>query len=221
MRVYPAVTYLEHEMVIDIRLGDVRVKILTLDEPQKELIHNLDVRPGDFQDGLVLLRVERFSLRRYGRRDGSEQVFGEHFHHARIHGLGDDRAIVGDVIQELVERQSLDLLGFHVRGGVVEIENDVTLIDLLHEQLLAPVRGHFVEAREFLQLPLALVGNIKSRRMLALGGPNAFGHILGSGLEAIENVRLPWRRQVSWHRLGGAGRGDMLQNTKWFSTWAR
>lgn len=197
-------------MVVNVSLGDVRVKVLTLDEPQKELIHDLDMRPGHFQNRLVLLRIKCFSLGRYGRWDWSEQVFGEHLHHSRVHGFGDDRAVVGDVIQELVERQSLDLLRFHVRSGVVKIENDVTLIDLLHEQLLAPVGGHLVEAGKFLQLSLALVGDIKSRRMLTLGGPNALGHVLWRCLEAIENVGFPRRRQIAWHRLGGTGGRDML-----------
>jgi hypothetical protein len=44
-----------------------------------------------------------------------------------------------------MESQSLDLLGLHVCRRVIEIENDVALVNLLHEEVLAPVGGHLVE----------------------------------------------------------------------------
>jgi hypothetical protein len=60
-----------------------------------------------------------------------------------------------------VQRQALDLLGLHVGRWVVEVKDDIARVDLLHEQVLAPVRRDFVEAWKLLQLSLALIGDVK------------------------------------------------------------
>lgn len=175
-------TYLKHKLVVDVRFRDVGVEILTLDESQEEFIHDLNVRPGDFQDRLVFLGVKRFALWCHWRRDGSKQVLGKHLHHARVHWLGDDRSVVGDIIQEFVESKPLNFFGLHVGGGVVEIKYDVALVDFLHEQILTSIWSYFVEAGQLLKLPLSLVGYVESRRVLALGGPNSLGHVLRCSL---------------------------------------
>lgn len=47
--------------------------------------------------------------------------------------------------------------------------------------------------------------------MLALGSPDTLRHVLWGRLKAIKDMRLPGRGQISWHCLGGTGRGGMLQ----------
>lgn len=76
-------------MMIDICLGDVGVEILTLDKSQEELIYNLDMWPGHFQDRLILFRIKGLALGGNRGRDGSKEVFGEHLDHSRVHGFGD------------------------------------------------------------------------------------------------------------------------------------
>ena len=148
--------------MVDVSLGNVCVEVLTFNESQEEFIDNLYMRPSHFKDGFILLRVKRFALRCHGRRDGTEQVLGEHLHDTRIHGLRDDRPVVGDIVQELMESQSLDLFGFHVGSRIVEIKNDVALINLLHKEVLAPVGSHLVEAWQLFQLALTLIGDVES-----------------------------------------------------------
>ena len=197
-------------MMVDVRLGNIGVEILTLNESQKELVDHLDVGPCHFQHGFIFLGVECLPLGRQGRRDGTKEVLGEHFDYPGVHGFRNHRAVVGDVVQKLMERQSLDLLGLHVCGRVIEIKDDIALIDLLHEEILATIGGHFVETRELLQFSLALVGDIESRRVLALGSPDPFRHILWCCLETIENVGFPGRCQISRHGLGRTRWGSML-----------
>lgn len=196
--------------MVDVSFCDVCIEVLTFDKPQEKLVNDLNMGPSDFQNWLVLLRVECLTLGCDWGWNRSKQILCEHFNHARIHGLCDDRTVVGNIIQELVECQSLDLLGLHVRRRVIEIEYNVALIDLLHEEFLAAVRGHFVKAGKLFQLSLALVGDIKSGRMLALWSPDTLRHILRGRLKAIEDMGLPGRGQVSWHCLSGAGRRGML-----------
>lgn len=196
--------------MVDVRLGHIGVKVLALDETQEELVDDLDVRPGHFQHGFVLLGIKSLALRRNGRWNGTKQVLGKHLDDPRIHGFGDNGAVVGDIVEEFVQGQPFDFLGLHIGGRVVKVEDDVALIDLLHEEILATVGRHFVEARKLFELSLALVGDIKSRRVLAFGGSDAFGHILWCSLETIENVRFPGRSQITRHRLGRARGRNML-----------
>lgn len=146
---------LEHKAVINVCLGDVCVEILALNEPEKELVHDLNMRPGNLQHRLVLFGIEGLALRVHGRRDGAEQVFGKHANHDWIHGFCDNLTVVGHIIQKLMKRQPLDLLGLHVGTGIVEIEDDVALINLLHEQILAASRGDLVKAGELLELAMS------------------------------------------------------------------
>ena len=197
-------------MMIDVGLGNVCIKVLTLDESQKEFVDHLNMRPGYFQYRLVLFGIEYLSLGGDWRRNWPEEILCEHFHYPGVHGFGDDRAVVGNIIQEFVERQPLDFLGFHIGGGIVEVEYDITLIDLLHEKILAAVRGDFMEAGKFLEIPMALFGNVKSRGMLAFRCPDSLRHVLGGSLKPIEDMGFPWGSQIPRHRLGVARRGRMM-----------
>ena len=139
---------LKHKAVVDVRLGDVCVEVLAFDEAKEELVHDLDMRPGNFQHGLVLFGIERLALRVHGRRNRAEQVLGEHADDDRVHGLRDDLSVIGHIVQELMESQALDFLGFHVGACVVEVEDDVALLDLLHEEIFPTSGGNLVEARQ-------------------------------------------------------------------------
>lgn len=110
-----------------------------------------------------------------------------------------------------MERKTLDLLGLHVAASIVEVKDDVALVDLLHEEVLATVRRDLVEARKLLEL--AVSRNVEPRRVLALRRSETLGHVLGSLVKAIEHERLCTslgRRQVVRHSFGGTRRGDML-----------
>jgi hypothetical protein len=122
-------------------------------------------------------------------------------------------AVIRNVVQQLVQGQALDLLGLHVTARVVEVENNVALIDLLHEELLALVRGHLVESGQFLQVSRALIRDVEARRVLPLGRSNTLDSVLWSCLQAIEYQRLGTgfrRGKIARHRFGRAGRGYVL-----------
>lgn len=143
--------------MVDEPFGNVCIEILAFDESEKELIHHLDVRPRHFQYWLVFLRIKRLTLGidRWWYR--SEKILAEHINYPRIHRLGDDLSIVCNVIQELVQSKSFDLFRLHITTGIVEIENNVALIDLLHKKLLPPIWRYFMETWKFLQLALPLI----------------------------------------------------------------
>jgi hypothetical protein len=63
-------------------------------------------------------------------------------------------SIVSDVVEQLVQSQSLDFFGFHVTAGIVEVKDDIALVNLLHEQLLSSIRRDFVEPRELFELSM-------------------------------------------------------------------
>jgi hypothetical protein len=208
-------TYLKNKFVVNVLLGNVGVEILTLDEAEKELVDNLNVGPSDLEDRLVLLGIEGFPLRVHWGGDGSEQILAEHLDHARVHGLLDDVTVVGNVVQQFVQGQTLDFLGFHVAASIVEIKDDVALVDLLHEELGPAIGSHLVEARQLLQVSLALVRDIEARRVLSLGGSDALGDIFGRGLQSVEQQVLLaglWRSEVSRHGFRSSGRRHMLES---------
>lgn len=203
---------LQHEAMVNVRLGNVGVEVLAFDKAQEELVDNLNVRPSNLQDGFVLLRIESFSLGVHRGRNGSEEVLGEHFDNSRVHWLRNDLTVISDVVEQFVEGESLDLLGFHVTTGIIEVKNDVALVNLLHEELLASVGGNFVESRKLLQL--AVSRDIESRRMLSLGCSETLGHVLGRLVEAIEHERLGARfrrREIVWHGFGSTRGRDVLE----------
>lgn len=143
--------------MVYVGFGNICVEILTFDESQKELVNHLDMWPGNFQHRFVLLRIERFALGIDRRRNRTEKILAEHVDDSRIHRLGDDRSVIGDIIQQFVKGKPLDFLGFHVAGGIVEVEDDITLVDLLHEEFLPAVWWNFVKSRKLFQIPLSLI----------------------------------------------------------------
>jgi len=130
---YIASTHVENKAVINVLFRNVRVEVLAFDKAKEKLVHNLDMWPGHFKDRFIFLRVEGIALWIHGRWNGSKQVLAEHVHHTRVHTVGDDLAIVRHIIEQLMQRKAFDFLRLHVPAGVIEIENDVALVDLLHE----------------------------------------------------------------------------------------
>lgn len=51
-----------------------------------------------------------------------------------VYILGDDTPLGGDVLKHLVKRLGFDLLALEFRTGVVEVEQDATLVELLDEE---------------------------------------------------------------------------------------
>ena len=207
---------LQDEAVVDVGLGNVGVEILAFDEAKEELIDNLDVWPCHFQDWFVLFRIKSLALGVHGRRDGAEEVLGKHLHDPGVHGFRNDLAVIRHIVEKLVERQSLDLLGLHIRAGIVEVEDDVALVDLAHEQVLPLVGLHLVEAGKLLKV--AMERNIKAGRVLLPGRLGAFQDVLGALLQPVVHKRLLpglWRRrQIMRHGLGRTRGRDMLQRSQ-------
>lgn len=56
----------EHEGLVDVSFGEVRVEIGAFDEAEEEFIDDLEMRPGELEDGFVFFRVEGVA----GRVDG-------------------------------------------------------------------------------------------------------------------------------------------------------
>lgn len=67
----------QNEELINIPLGNVRVEIRTFNEPQEELVDDLEVWPGELQDGFILFWVKRITGRVHGRGYRTEEVGSE------------------------------------------------------------------------------------------------------------------------------------------------
>jgi hypothetical protein len=205
--------YLENKMMVNVLLSNVRVEVLAFNKAQEELVDNLNMGPSDLEDWLVFFWVKCLALWIHRRRNWTEQILAEHFHHSRVHLLCDDLPVVCHIIEKLVEGQSFNLLGLHVAASIVEIEDDIALINLLHEQFLSSVWWHFVETGKLIQFSLTLIRDVKPRRVLALWRPDAFWDILGCSLKAVEQETLLasfWRGKVGGHCFSLAWSRDML-----------
>jgi hypothetical protein len=145
---------LEDEAVVDVRLGNVGVEILALDEAQEELINDLDMGPSNLEDGLILFGIESLTLGVYRGWDRTEQVLGKHVDNLGVHGFGNNLSVVGDIVQQLVQGEPLDFLRFHVAARIVKVENDVTLVNLLHKEFLSSVGRNFMETGQLLKLAM-------------------------------------------------------------------
>ena len=121
-------TNIQNKTMVDVGFRDVGVEVLALYEAKEELVHHLNVRPGDFQHRFVFFRVEGFTLRVHGWRYRTEQVLRKHLYHTRVHALGDYLPVVGNIVQQLVQSEALDLLGLHITARIVEVEDDVALV---------------------------------------------------------------------------------------------
>ncbi len=120
------------------------------------------MRPGNFQNRFIFLRIKSFTLRVDRRWDRAKQILAKHVDYSGVHWFCDDGSIVRDIVEEFMQCQPLDLLRFHVSSLVIEIEYNIALVDLLHEQFLSAIGGYFVETRQFLKFSLTLIRYVKS-----------------------------------------------------------
>ena len=49
---------IEYERLVDVSLGEVRVEVWAFDEAEEEFVDDLEMRPGELEDGFVFFRVE-------------------------------------------------------------------------------------------------------------------------------------------------------------------
>lgn len=96
-------TYLKNEMVIDVRLCNIGIKICTFDKPEEKLVDDLDMRPCDFENRLVFFRVKGITLWVDWGRKRPKEILGEHIDDTRIHGLRDDVAVVSNIVKQLMK----------------------------------------------------------------------------------------------------------------------
>lgn len=138
-------TYIQDEVMIDVGLGYVCIEVGRLDEPQEELVNNLEMGPRDLEDRLVLFGIKSFTVIDHRGRYWSEQIRRKHLDDLGIQGLRDDVPIIGDVVEKFMKSLTLDFLALHILRSIVEIENNVALIQFLHKEILPIGRGHFME----------------------------------------------------------------------------
>lgn len=64
------VQQVQHELVVDVTFRNGRLEVGRLQEPQKQVIDKLQMRPGRFQRRLIFLRIEfsTIRIRRGGQR---------------------------------------------------------------------------------------------------------------------------------------------------------
>lgn len=139
----------EDERLVNIALGEVGVEVWAFNEAEEEFVDDLEVGPGELEDGFVFFWVEGVTcwVDRWGYR--SEEVGGklptgslrgqfrkqrggtDHVDDLGVYILSNDSALSCDIFQHLVEGLSLDLLSFKFGAGVVEIEQYTTLVEFL------------------------------------------------------------------------------------------
>ena len=74
--------------MVDIPLGNIRVEIRAFDEPQEELVDDLEVRPGELQDRFVFFGVKCVAGRIYRRGYRTKKVGSELGRRFRLDGWG-------------------------------------------------------------------------------------------------------------------------------------
>lgn len=111
----------EHESLVDISLGEIRIEIGTLDEAQEEFVNDLEMRPGELKDGFVFFWVVSVACRVDRRGYGTEEVGGKltqshseccakgkrrrltyHLDHLRVYIIRNHSTLCGNVFQHLM-----------------------------------------------------------------------------------------------------------------------
>ena len=117
-------------MLIDISLSDIGVEIRRFDETEEKFVNNLEMRPGEFQNGLILFRVKgisgRVNLRGYRteeicRKLRHRSAIGFHLHapthhidNLGVYIFGDNISLGRNVFQHFRERLGLYLLALQL-----------------------------------------------------------------------------------------------------------
>ena len=101
-----------------------------LEKAEEEFVDKLQVWPCCLKCWLVFFRVKLGGVRVLRWRECAEKVDGEHVHDFGVHVFGDNLAVVGDVVNQLVERSPLDFLRLELAQRFGEIEQRAALSDL-------------------------------------------------------------------------------------------
>lgn len=129
---------IEHEWLIDVPFCEVGVEVGTFDKSKEELVDDLKMRPGEFEDGLIFLWIECVPSGVDGRgyraeevdsklrkvSDGGADEGGETYHvdNLGVYILGDHASLSGDVLEHFVQSLRFNLFTFELRAGIVKIE---------------------------------------------------------------------------------------------------
>ena len=145
-------TYIWNKSLVDVLFTSVRLKLWTLQEPQKELVDDLQVRPARLVGGLVLFLV---GIVAWLVGDGGQRAKNVKRYHGYYLGIDRLRKTAlrhAYVVDDLVETCALDLFALQVGHRVHEVEYDAALFELLDEELLLLLDGRVLNRGQWLQL---------------------------------------------------------------------
>lgn len=63
--------------MVDVPLSQIRIEIRAFDEAEEELVDDLEMRPGELENRLVLFRIKCVTRRIDGRGYRAEEVGGK------------------------------------------------------------------------------------------------------------------------------------------------
>lgn len=140
----------EHKSLVDVALGNVGVEIGALDESQEKLINNLEMWPREFKNRLVFLGVKRVSNRVDLRWNRSKKIGGKleerekgpdcmraathHIYHLWVYILRYYATLSCNIFKHFMKSLCLDLFAFDIGAGIVKVEQNATLVQLLDEK---------------------------------------------------------------------------------------
>mmetsp|Transcript_42707 Transcript_42707/g.106473 ORF Transcript_42707/g.106473 Transcript_42707/m.106473 type:complete len:335 (+) Transcript_42707:653-1657(+) len=101
---------LDEEGGVNVLLDHLRVRLVRHDKAQQELVDVLEMRPRDFQHGLVLLRVVLHMRRLVVGSEAAEEVRRDHVGDVRERCLVEDPLGLVDVVHDLEKVEPLELL---------------------------------------------------------------------------------------------------------------
>lgn len=70
-------THIQHELVVDIGFRNIGVEVRGLNEPQEELVYDLQVRPRYLKHWLVLFRIESIAISVHRGWNRTEKIEGK------------------------------------------------------------------------------------------------------------------------------------------------
>jgi len=129
---------IEDEWLIDVPFCEVGVKVRAFDKSKEELVDDLKMGPGEFEDGFIFLWIECVPSGVDGRGYRAEEVDSKlrkvsyggtgkrqemyHVDNLGVYILGDHPSLSGDVLEHFVQSLRFNLFTFELRAGIVEVE---------------------------------------------------------------------------------------------------
>jgi len=121
--------------LVDVLFAQARLELGVLEETQKELVDDLQVRPASLVCGLIVLALVGLG----GVGEGGqtpEYVVGDHGDDLRVDSLGETAFGYAYVVDDFVEAGPLDLFAFQVGHRVHEVKDNTALLEFFDEQFL-------------------------------------------------------------------------------------